>query len=157
MENRKSKRTLRILIGVSISVTSLILGVVSGVKIGRYIGLLQQKPGNNNSAVVYENSFDEIEDILRTKWYSEIYYGKQVDEELLINQFVGALSTYEETALDPYTYLIKNVSSSAQPESGKMGITLRNYYSYPVIVDVDKNGAANGILNVGDIVVETGR
>ena len=66
MENRKGKRTLRILIGVSISVTSLILGVVSGVKIGRYIGLLQQKPGNNNnnSTIVYENAFDEIEDIL---------------------------------------------------------------------------------------------
>ena len=59
MENRKGKRTLRILIGISISVTSLVLGVVSGVKIGRYIGLLQQKPGNNNnnSTIVYENAF----------------------------------------------------------------------------------------------------
>ena len=135
MENRKSKRTLRILIGVSISVTSLILGVVSGVKIGRYIGLLQQKPGNNNSAVVYENSFDEIEDILRTKWYSEIYYGKQVDEELLINQFVGALSSSDPSMLDPYTYLIKN-EKVAVPNQGKLGITISNYFGYPIIVDI---------------------
>lgn len=153
MENRKSKRTLRILIGVSISVTSLILGVVSGVKIGRYIGLLQQKPGNNNSAVVYENSFDEIEDILRTKWYSEIYYGKQVDEELLINQFVGALSSSDPGMLDPYTYLIKNEKITV-PNQGKLGITISNYFGYPIIVDITKGAAADEAgLQVGDVVL----
>ena len=155
MENRKGKRTLRILIGVSISVASLVLGVVSGVKIGRYIGLLQQKPGNNNnnSTIVYENAFDEIEDILRTKWYSEIYYGKQVDEELLINQFVGALSSSDPSMLDPYTYLIKNERVSV-PNQGKLGITISNYFGYPIIVDITKGGAADTAgLKIGDVVL----
>ena len=49
MEKKMNKRTLRIILGASISLVSLVLGVVAGVKIGRYVGLSQQTPGNNNN------------------------------------------------------------------------------------------------------------
>ena len=100
----------------------------------------------------------ELIEILNDYWYSDIYYGPNNDSNLLINQFVGALSTTEETNLDPYTYLIKNESSiGISSNSGKIGITLRNFYNYPVVVEIDKNGAGYGYLQKGDIVVETGK
>ena len=104
-------------------------------------------------AVVYENAFDEIEDILRTKWYSEIYYGRQVDEELLINQFVGALSSSDPRMLDPYTYLIKN-EKTVVSNQGKLGVTISNYFGYPIIVDISKGGSAeNAGLQIGDVII----
>ena len=154
MGKMKGKILTRILISSVLVCVSLSIGFIGGIKIknNNTPNIPTDDNGNNATA-----QLQELVSLLESNWCSDIYYGPDYDSNLLINQFVGALSTYEETTLDPYTYLIKNASSSAQPESGKMGITLRNYYSYPVIVDVDKNGAAFGILNVGDIVVETGR
>ena len=120
------------------------------------------EPTKNPTTESTSNKYElvtELLDILNNSWYSDIYYGPDYDSDLLINQFIGALSTSEETFLDPYTYLTKNQTtggvSGQQP--GKIGITLKNYYSYPVITDVDPLGAAYGILQPGDIVLETGK
>ena len=102
--------------------------------------------------------FVELIEILKANWYDDIYYGPYYDENALINQFIGAITTSDETTLDPYTYLIKNETvGGGSTSSGKIGITLRNFYSYPVVVEIDKNGAGYGYLQKGDIVVETGK
>lgn len=153
MGKMKGKILTRILISSVLVCVSLSIGFIGGIKLKNNTPNTPTDGSGNDSNA----QLQELVSLLENNWCSDIYYGPDYDSNLLINQFVGALSTYEETTLDPYTYLIKNVSSSAQTESGKMGITLKSYYNYPVVVDVDINGAAYGILNVGDIVVETGK
>ena len=142
------KFTTRILIGVGISVTSIALGVFAGVKITSSI---------YDSGLVSDSSSDhlrQLENILKENWYSEIYYGKDVDENVLINQFIGALSTDEDVRLDPYTYIRKYIPSTITPdENGKLGVTISKYFDYPVITEIDVNGAAYNNLQVGDIVL----
>ena len=80
------------------------------------------------------------------------YYGKEIDEELLINQFVGALSSSDPGMLDPYTYLIKN-EKIVGSNQGKLGITISNFFGYPIIVDISKGGAAEQAgLKSGDVI-----
>ena len=153
MGKMKGKILTRILISSVLVCVSLSIGFIGGIKLKNNTPNTPTDGSGNDSNA----QLQELVSLLENNWRSDIYYGPDYDSNLLINQFVGALSTYEETTLDPYTYFIKIVSSSAQTESGKMGITLKSYYNYPVVVDVDINGAAYGILNVGDIVVETGK
>ena len=126
MGKMKGKILTRILISSVLVCVSLSIGFIGGIKIknNNTPNIPTDDNGNNATA-----QLQELVSLLESNWCSDIYYGPDYDSNLLINQFVGALSTYEETTLDPYTYLIKNASSSVQPESGKMGITLRNYYS----------------------------
>lgn len=140
-----NKLTLRILIGVGLVCVSTVSGVVAGVKVTNIVNEIK---GN-----VSNNSFDEIQAILKEHWYSEIYYGKEVDEDVLIHQFIGALSTSQERMLDPYTYLKKNESATQDSQTGKLGITITNHFSYPIITNIEKTGAAFGHLKVGDIVL----
>ena len=93
---------------------------------------------------------------IRDAW-ADVFYGNQNTEDIIINQFVGALSTSDKLMLDPYTYLIKNESGGVQLQTGKLGITTTFHYNYPVIKEVAKGSAADGILKVGDIITTTGR
>ena len=139
------KLTLRILIGVGLVCISTVSGVVIGAKVTNLVHNF--KPNTTNS------QYSQLEAILKQHWYSEIYYGKEVDEDILINQFIGALSTSDERMLDPYTYLRKNESVAQGVQTGKLGVTITNYYSYPVVTNIEKTGAAYGNLQIGDIVL----
>ena len=153
----KNKRLLtRILISTVLVSVSLSVGFIGGLKVKNITEDVVLPSGQTNQEM---KDLEELVSILKNNWYSEIYYGPDYDSNLLINQFVGALSTNEEIMLDKFTYLTKKTSSSSSSgvQAGKLGVTSRNFYSYPVIVDIDANGAANGILKVGDIVVETGK
>ena len=81
------KYTVRILLGVAISVASTALGVFTGVKITS--SLYESGLGVNKN----DDYLTQIENILKDNWYSEIYYGKEIDEDVLIHQFIGALSS----------------------------------------------------------------
>lgn len=145
----------RLIVGFLLVCISASIGFISGVKL---LSNIKINNGSSDGEDIEKQQFGEIYDILNSNWYSEIYYGPDYDLNLLINQFVGALSTNEETTLDPYTYLTKNIKSTGEVEStGKIGITLRNYYNYPVIVEVDESGAGYGYLQAGDIVLESGK
>ena len=74
-ENNKKQLTIRIIICASLTCISLIIGVVCGVKIATKT--------NNIST---DNQFSEITNILEKNWLSDIYYGQDVDEKILINQ-----------------------------------------------------------------------
>ena len=120
MANKKLilKRFLISILLVSISAS---IWIVSGLKLSSMFN-------TNQNNINDDSQLDELVQILNTNWYSEIYYGPDYDSDLLINQFIGALSTSDETILDPYTYLIKKESSTEVDDSGKMGIALRKYY-----------------------------
>ena len=142
------KYTVRILLGVAISVASTALGVFTGVKITS--SLYESGLGVNKN----DDYLTQIENILKDNWYSEIYYGKEIDEDVLIHQFIGALSSKEDKMLDPYTFLTKYVPSTPiVDENGKLGITVTKYFDYPIISEVDVNGAAYNHLRQGDIVL----
>ena len=142
------KGALRILIGLSICVASTTLGVFAGVKI---TSSLYEKGLSNNTT--NDSYLAQLEKVLKDNWYSEIYYGADIDEDLLIHQFIGALSTSRDTMLDPYTYLTKYTPSVPKEETGKLGITVSKYFDYPVIIEVDSKGAAYNHLKQGDIVL----
>ena len=144
-ENNKKQLTIRIIIGASLTCISLIIGVVCGVKIATKT--------NNIST---DNQFSEITNILEKNWLSDIYYGQDVDEKILINQFVGALSTSDTKFLDPYTYLIKKEPATVD-KTGKLGITIGSYYNVPVIIEISENSVAKDDLQVGDIIVSAGK
>lgn len=152
---KKNNFYKRLLVSFLLVCISTSIGFIGGIKL---ISKINLNVGSSNNDNTEKQQLEELYDILKSNWYSDIYYGPNNDSNLLINQFVGSLSTSDETTLDPYTYLIKNetVSDSGQT-SGKIGITLRNFYNYPVIVNVDKNGAGFGYLQEGDIVLESGK
>ncbi len=146
MEERKlNKKVKRFLIGIALVCVSLILGIVSGIQIAN-------KKGNR-----FLSPTDQLINILKENWYSDIYYGKDTDEDLIIDQFIGALSTGDKVRLDPYTYLIKNEGRQPVVETGKLGITISYYYNYPIVVDILKDGACDGKLQIGDIITKTGK
>lgn len=147
-EQNKQKLTLRIIIASVLSLVCLVIGVVCGVKIANS----SQKQNNINT----NNPMDQVVNILKENWCSDIYYGKELDEDLLIHQFIGALSTSKPRLLDPYTYLLEN-ETTVLDNSGKLGITISPYYNFPVVVDVDVQGAAYNKLLPGDIIVSSGK
>ena len=147
-ENKQMNKTLkRIIIGISLVCVSLTVGVVTGTQLT-----------NGKITIVDEDSpTDQLISFLKDNWFSDVFYGNQNTEDIIINQFVGALSTSDKLMLDPYTYLIKNESGGVQLQTGKLGITTTFHYNYPVIKEVAKGSAADGILKVGDIITTTGR
>lgn len=148
-----NKKVLRLLLGVSLVVVSLATGLVSGIHISKLTSTSQ----NGNGDIENQHT-NELIQVLKNNWLSEIYYGtNNVDEDLLIRQFVGALSSSEDKQLDPYTYLIKNEDPIYVKALGKLGITLTNFYNIPVITEVDERGVANNLLHNGDIVVSLGK
>ena len=147
-----NKKLLRLIIGVSLVVVSLATGVLSGIKIAKVTSIADNSKDENIQYI------EEIIQILKDNWMSEIYYGtNNVNEDLLIRQFVGALSSSEEKRLDGYTYLIKNEPPVYVTATGKLGITLTNFYNIPVITEVSKEGSGYNILKPGDIVVRLGK
>ena len=152
-EKKKNKKLIRLLIGISLVVVSCATGLITGVQIAKVTSTNQN--GNGDSENQHIN---ELIQVLKNNWMSEIYYGtSNVDEDLLIRQFVGALSSSEKKQLDPYTYLIKEEDPIYVPALGKLGITLTNFYNLPIITEVDKRGTAYNILKPGDIVVTLGK
>lgn len=147
-EKKVNKKVVRLIIGVGLIVLSCATGLISGVQIAK----LTKTTDSQNKHI------DEIISVLKANWMSEIYYGtNNVDEDLLIRQFVGALSSSEDKQLDPYTFLIKQEDPIMVPALGKLGITLTNFYNLPVITEVDVRGTAHNILQEGDIVVTLGK
>ena len=141
-----NKKQKRLIISLVLCLFSLTLGVVSGIKIAS-IDDVEHK----------QSQYDQLVQILNQSWRSDIYYGNDADEKALINQFIGALSTSDSVRLDPYTYLRKKESSVASKQTGKLGITLSYFYNYPVIIEVDKDGACYKVLKEGDIVTSLGK
>lgn len=151
-ENKKNKINLklkRLIICFCVVSVSLTIGLVTGININKIVS--NNHNGNNQSTSLA----DELANFLKNNWYSEIYYGKDVDEDVLIAQFIGALSTSKDTMLDSYTFLIENESTSSTSGivKGKLGATFTNYYGLPLITKIEDNAACKGYLNVGDIVV----
>lgn len=145
-ETKKINRKLkRLIIGSLLSLVSLIIGVVSGMKIAKLTNVEHN-----------QTKFDQLIDVLKESWRSDIYYENE-NEDTLINQFIGALSTSDEVMLDPYTYLKKKEPVKEVPETGKLGVTLSYIFNYPVITEVDKEGSSYNILQVGDIVTSLGK
>ena len=103
-KKKVNKKVLRLILGVSLVIVSLATGLVSGIQIAKLTSTSQN--GNGESENQHTN---ELIQILKNNWLSEVYYGtNNVNEDLLIKQFVGALSTSKDTQLDPYTFLIEN-------------------------------------------------
>ena len=144
----KSNHLKRLIVGVMLVCFSLVVGVVGGVKIASI---------NKETTTDDKTHIEQLFDILSENWYSEIYYGKEADEDLLIHQFIGALSTNQSQMLDPYTYLIKNESGQSGVVAGKIGITMNYFYNYPIITEVHKDGPAYNKILKGDIIVQTGK
>ena len=152
-KKKVNKKVLRLILGVSLVVVSLATGLVSGIQIAKLTSTSQN--GNGESQNQHTN---ELIQILKANWLSEVYYGtNNVDEDLLIKQFVGALSTSKDKQLDPYTFLIENEDPIYVKALGKLGITLTNFYNVPVITEVDSRGVCNNLLHEGDIVVTLGK
>lgn len=142
-----NKKVKMIIIASLLTITSLTLGIVSGVKIASSLDI------NTNNT-----EFDRLVNILKSNWYSDIYYGKDCNEDVLIDQFVGALSTSDKTFLDPYTYLTKKEEGQTiVTEKGKIGVTFSNFFNYPVISNIEKDGTAYNKLQIGDIVLKVGK
>ena len=139
----KTNKGKRLIIASILTITSLLSGLILGAI-----------STTNTKKQTTDNSFAELANFLKNNWYSEIYYGKDVDENVLINQFIGALSTNENRLLDPYTYLVKKTPGTITSALGKIGITLNKVYNYPVIIEVDERGNAPGKLEVNDIVLK---
>lgn len=144
-EKKMNKKSKRLIIALIICVFSLTLGLVSGIKVASLLNLKHQ-----------ESKYDQLIDILHESWRSDIYYESE-NENNIINQFIGALSTSEQVRLDPYTYLKKKETTQIEKKTGKLGITLSYYYNYPVIIEVDSSGPSYDILQVGDIVLSLGK
>ena len=181
MENaevrKENKKIIRLTIGICLVVISCATGLISGIQIAKNTtpssGNNQGSSESNNQSINESNSedkslntndstenqyFNELINILKEGWMSEIFYGvSEVDEDLLIRQFVGALSSSETKLLDPFTYLIKEEDPILVPALGKLGITLTNFYNIPVITEIDSRGTAKGILKPGDIIVTLGK
>lgn len=152
-KKKVNKKVLRLILGVSLVIVSLATGLVSGIQIAKLTSSSQN--GNGESENQHTN---ELIQILKNNWLSEVYYGtNNVNEDLLIKQFVGALSTSKDTQLDPYTFLIENEDPIYVKALGKLGITLTNFYNVPVITEVDSRGVCNNLLHEGDIVVTLGK
>lgn len=135
----------RIIIGTILVISSLLLGIIGGIKA-------------SSSVTINNSEFDSLINTLKNNWYSEIYYGKDYDEDVLIDQFIGALSTNEKTFLDPYTYLTKIDNSQTTPvKKGKIGVTFTNCFNYPIVSNIEKNGSAYNKLEIGDIVLKVGK
>ena len=154
MENENkpklNKHIIRLIIGAILMIVSTSTGIIIGTKIN--------KPTNSSSNGKTTNEyagFEEVMNILKKYWISDIYYGKEIDENLLIDQFVGMLSTDEEVHLDPYTALIKKVPTVVDT-SPKLGVTITNCCGYPVIVDFAPGSKADGPLHVNDIILGLG-
>lgn len=141
-----NKKVKRFIIGIVLVCVSLVIGIVSGIKIA-----------SSKKTAVFSTPTEQLVNILKENWYSDIYYGEDTNEDILIDQFIGALSTSDKVRLDPYTYLIKNENGTPSIETGKLGITISFYYNYPVIIDVSQFGASYGILQIGDIITKTGK
>ena len=123
-----NKKVKMIIIASLLTITSLTLGIVSGVKVASSLDI------NTNNT-----EFDRLVNILKSNWYSDIYYGKDCNEDVLIDQFVGALSTSDKTFLDPYTYLTKKEEGQTiVTEKGKIGVTFSNFFNYPVISNMEQ-------------------
>ena len=150
MEKEKkqmNKNIKRIIIGSALVCVSLVVGLVTGIQIS-----------SGETTIIDDNSpTDQLIKFLKDNWDSDIYYGKEIDENVLIDQFVGAVTTSDELMLDPYTYLIKNESGGVALQTGKLGITISFHYNYPVIQEISKGAAAEGRLQVGDIITKSGR
>ena len=144
----KSNRLKRLIVAIVLVLTSLVIGVVGGVKIASI---------NKVTSTDDKSHIQQLADILSENWYSEIFYGKEADEDLLIHQFIGALSTGESRMLDPYTFLIKNEEGQTGIVAGKIGITMNYFYNYPIITEVHKDGPAYNRILPGDIIVQTGK
>ena len=138
MEKEKkqmNKNIKRIIIGSALVCVSLVVGLVTGIQIS-----------SGETTIIDDNSpTDQLIKFLKDNWDSDIYYGKEIDENVLIDQFVGAVTTSDELMLDPYTYLIKNESGGVALQTGKLGITISFHYNYPVIQEISKGAAAEGI------------
>ena len=147
-EKKQMNKTLkRILVGSALVCVSLTLGLVAGMQIS-----------SGETTIIDDNSpTDQLVKFLKENWDSDVYYGKEIDENVLIDQFVGAVSTTDKLMLAPYTYLIKNESGGVAMQTGKLGITISFHYNYPVIQEVSQGAAAEGILQVGDIITKSGR
>ena len=157
IENKSGikRKLLRIAIGAGLMCVSLIIGVVAGVKIS-----INNNDSSDGTVIDSDNTplTTQLVNFLKDNWYSDIYYGKEIDENVLIHQFVGALSTSEEVLLDPYTYLIKKEQGGAvAPKTGKLGITVNYHYNYPVVTEISEGAAAEGYLAIGDIITAAGR
>ena len=61
------------------------------------------------------------------------------------------ISAYKTSHLT--SYLKKNESATQDSQTGKLGITITNHFSYPIITNIEETGAAFGHLKVGDIVL----
>lgn len=146
-EKKQNNKLKRLIIGIILVCVSLTTGVIFGAKFTKL----------SNTITNGTSQTDQLINILKQNWYSEIYYGKDCNEDIIIDQFIGALSTSDEVRLDPYTYLKKNEVPQPVEETGKLGITISYYYNYPVIVDIEKNSPAFGTLKIGDIIVTTGK
>lgn len=152
-EKKKNKKLIRFLIGVTLVVLSCATGLISGIQIAKITSTNQNGQGEEQNQHI-----NELIQVLKDNWMSEIYYGtNNINEDLLIRQFAGALSSSEKKQLDPYTYLIKEEDPIYVPALGKLGITLTNFYNLPVITEVDKRGTAYNYLKPGDIVVTLGK
>lgn len=155
-ENKKGKMNIklkRLILGLSLVCVSLTIGVVTGIKISKV------NTSGNNGGNQANSLANELSNFLKANWYSEIYYGKDADEDVLISQFIGALSTSKDTMLDPYTYLIENEPTSSTPTQvkGKLGATFTNYYGLPIVTKIEETAACKGYLQVGDIVLSLGK
>jgi len=144
--SEKGKKIKRLVIAICLVVFSIGAGVFAGIKIG-----IECASTTINTS--YDSELGSVEKVLKEEWYSDIYYGKGIDEDVLIRQFCGAYSqSGNDVMLDGYTYLEKNEETSGVV-TGKLGITLQNYGNYPIISFVEPTGASYGTLHIGDIVV----
>lgn len=144
-EKKINKKSKRFIIALILCIISLTLGFVAGIKVASFLNVKHQ-----------ESKYEQLIDILHESWRSDIYYGNE-NEDNIINQFIGALSTSDEAMLDPYTYLKKKENTQVVNKTGKLGITLTYYYNYPLIVEVDKEGPSYDRLKVGDIILSLGK
>ena len=62
-------------------------------------------------------------------------------------------NVFEATFKVIASYLKKNESATQDSQTGKLGITITNHFSYPIITNIEETGAAFGHLKVGDIVL----
>lgn len=122
----KESKFNRLIVVIIISLLIGVLGFFAGLNIN----------SNKTNPIV-----NKVLDILENEWYSEIYYPDD-SSDTMIAQFISSISNFDyEKQLDPYTYFIKN-SSSSTVNQGYMGVKMQKNFDYPMIKQVYENTPA---------------